>query len=172
MPVIANFQLYNHPLSLRDVIAADFDTPKRPLPIKGGWGYSLADAIIIDQYDEAADNWRPFDGMAIEQAVVEKRLQKELVITPIWKQRLFGLRWEVTKQQLMQHEGRFYDHLQCSFTGQRNEELEVFFNALEKFGANLTTEGVMELRQLEKASFFYGTTDYYFDITSFYGLGG
>ena len=54
---------------------------KLDLPIKGGWGYSIDDACIIDKTDKSVIQGIPFDGVSVEYAFIEKRNYAELINT-------------------------------------------------------------------------------------------
>ena len=49
------------------------------LPIRGGWGYSEADAVVIDRSHPAAANFRPFNGVEVEHIFARLRMYEELI---------------------------------------------------------------------------------------------
>ena len=64
----------------RQIIAEDFKSVIGVLPIRGGWGYTKADAVIIDATDPVVPKDVPFDGVGIEYLFVEKRIYEEMII--------------------------------------------------------------------------------------------
>jgi hypothetical protein len=63
----------------REVFAAHPEIFGDPLPIRGGWGYSMDDPVIIDKDDPIVPKGRRFDGVGVEYAFVDKRIHAELV---------------------------------------------------------------------------------------------
>lgn len=53
-------------------------TADTELPIRGGWGYTREDAVIIDQQDLSVPKDKPFDDLAVENAFIEGRIYQEL----------------------------------------------------------------------------------------------
>ena len=80
--ILKDFQLFDisKKHSLRELFAKHFKSLGGELPIKGGWGYSKEDAIIIDSNDEVVEKGIPFDGIGLEHIIVKKRLLEELII--------------------------------------------------------------------------------------------
>ena len=52
----------NTKTSLREVCAS-YTFPKEKMPIKGGWGFTKEDAIIIDKNDSVVSQEEVFDGV-------------------------------------------------------------------------------------------------------------
>lgn len=153
--------------SLREVIAQDFKKLPGELPIKGGWGYSIEDAIVIDKNDPIVDQSIPFPGVAIEYQVVDKRLLEELIIFRP-EDRYMGIIWKRNMQSCFGANGKSYDHLiikgHCfseeDFLSLKNEAIgcedNPNFNIVEHF------------KKRERLMWHF-TTEYFFDITSFFG---
>ena len=55
----------------REIIESDFKSIGS-IPIKGGWGYTKDDAVIIDKDDHSVPKDMPFNGIGIEKIFVEK----------------------------------------------------------------------------------------------------
>jgi len=53
-------------------------TADTELPIRGGWGYTREDAVIIDRQDRVVSKCMPFDGLAVERAFIEGRIYQDL----------------------------------------------------------------------------------------------
>ena len=53
-------------------------TADTELPIRGGWGYTREDAVIIDRQDRVVSKCIPFDGLAVERAFIEGRIYQDL----------------------------------------------------------------------------------------------
>ncbi len=110
---LENFKLLNaeKEFNLRKILAEDFKSLNGELPIKGGWGYNIEDAIIIDKFDETVDKAIPFDGIALEYLIVEKRIYEELIIFRKKREKFCHIEWKPSKQSLLHREGKNYDHL-------------------------------------------------------------
>ncbi len=96
--------------SPRDVIAAWFPSAGE-LPIRGGWGYTQADACIIDRHDPVVVPGLPFDGVGLEYLFVQKRNYVELIVCRPPGEKFSGIEWDCVTQRLVQDGDRRYDHL-------------------------------------------------------------
>src|SRR4051794_33003520 len=94
--------------SPRDILVADFKSLGE-IPIGGGWGYTLEDAVIIDKNDPGVPKGIPFDGVGLEYVFVEKRIYEELIIFRPENDRYSGIRRSLLGQKLISHNGRQYD---------------------------------------------------------------
>ena len=168
MEELKNIQLINigKMYSLKQVLFEDFKSIGGVLPIKGGWGYSEQDAIIIDKNDSAANDKEVFDGIAIEYIIVEKRLYEELIIFRKNDQ-FSGIEWKLLKQAVYYKEGKTYDHLQFKVTCFRDvdwENLKIEWDT-QNHNPTFDLEAHFKKKEDLKCTFL---TDYYFDITSFH----
>ena len=102
-------------VSPRTILAQHFRSLGE-LPIKGGWGYSLEDAVFIDKDDSIVPKGVPFNGISIQYAFVEKRIYEELIIYRDEDDRYSGIEWRQLKQSLVCHDGREFDHLTYEVT--------------------------------------------------------
>jgi hypothetical protein len=151
--------------SPRQIIFEDF---KIDLPIKGGWGYDLATACIIDKNDPAVSQVLPFNGVEIEYIFVEKRIYEEMVIFRGGDEKYAGIRWDLDKQELLFEEDKPYDKLIFNivgFTDQIWDELTDRFEDIQKSGK---VELMAELDAYRKSKALRLTREFYFDISSFY----
>ncbi len=166
---LENFFLLNarYHYELRKVLAEDFKSLNGELPIKGGWGYNIDDAIIIDKNDEVVDKESLFDGVGIEYIIVEKRLYEELIIFRSNEDKFCDISWKLLKQSILTHDGKNYDHLIFEGTCFADEDFNTLKNELienkNKAGFNMNEH--LEKREMLQYHF---KTEYYFDITSFY----
>ena len=79
----------------RQIIFEDYKSLDGELPIAGGWGYTQADAAIIDKNDPVVIEGLPFDGVGIEYIFVEKRIYEELIIFKLLGEPYAGIRWHL-----------------------------------------------------------------------------
>lgn len=152
--------------SPRQILLEDY---KLDLPIKGGWGYSLDDACIIDSDDPSINSNIPFDGVSLEYVFVEKRLYEEMIIFRRPEERLGGIRWNLDVQCLIPHAGRQFDHLAFDVTAYPEaiwDELTSRFEVIQK---NFSQEEFDELEKYRISNMQSFKREYYFDITSFFG---
>jgi hypothetical protein len=126
------------------------------LPIRGGWGYSIDDAVIVD-----AENTRR--GLDVEYEFVDKRNYAELVFGKPVGQMLI----QIDKKRLMQRvstlEGRHYDVLRFELFVLPRQALDMLDAA--KLAAD-------EYKRLKDKYALHLEREYYFDITGFYGKFG
>ena len=152
----------------RRIIAEDFPSVGE-LPIRGGWGYSRDDAVIIDKNDPLVPKGVPFFGLDIENVFVEKRIYEELIVFQPKEARYSGIRWNRTKQALIQGEdGKSYDLLHVTVTALPSAEWE----ALKAIWEGPDGAGSMNFdkdshwRKHEESTIRYDA-EYWFEISSF-----
>ena len=110
--------------SPREIIADHFRSIRGELPIRGGWGYSQEDAVIIDKNDPTVVPGMPFDGVGIEHVFIEKRIYEELIIFRPENDRFTKVQWNLKTQELIEIDNRVYDKLIYSITAWRDRDYE------------------------------------------------
>lgn len=156
--------------SPRSIIAADFKSLGGELPIGGGWGYTLEDAVVIDKDDPVVPEGIPFHGISIEVVFVEKRIYEELIVCrPPWDQ-YSGIQWNKLRQELISHGGRHYDKLIFEVTAlpaRDWNELKAEWEGPGGYGSSgFDEQGHIAKRDARTVRY---VTHYWFDITSFFG---
>ena len=158
--------------SPREILAADFKSLGGELPIRGGWGYSLEDAVVIDKNDPVVPSGMPFDGVEIEYVFVEKRIYEELIIFRPPEERFAGIKWNLLKQRLTHRNGRSYDVLSCEVTAfpvRDWEELKAEWHGQSGYGSpGFDIDAHFSKRDAKAIRYITG---YCFDTTSFFGKG-
>lgn len=140
------------------------------LPIRGGWGYSIEDAVVIDMDDPAVVDPSTFNGVGIEYVFVEKRIYDELIVTRQEADQYAGITWNLIKQRLMSVGDQKFDEMEFEVCGFRVAD----WNALkaEWEGPDGATSGSFDKeaheRKRQRLKGHY-TATYYFDVTSFFG---
>lgn len=153
--------------SPRQIIFEDF---KMDLPIAGGWGYDFDTACVIDKNDSTVNPNMPFDGVAIEYVFVEKRIYEEMIIFRQSHEKFSGIRWEFEYQELLSRGEKRYDKLIFDVVGFSDaiwNELTSRFEAIQKSGE---LEKMLELNAYRETKAYRFKREFYFDITSFYGV--
>ena len=141
------------------------------LPIRGGWGYSKEDAVIIDRMHPAAANFHPFNGVEIEYIFVKLRMYEELIgMAPLGQQHS-GCRYSTREQQLMDGEaGKLYDVLICDLTALPDdvfEELKAIWEGPDGFRSpSFDVEAHQHKHELATVHY---VREYWFEISSFFG---
>jgi hypothetical protein len=151
--------------SPRQIILEDY---KLDLPIKGGWGYGLEDACVIDKYDQSANLARPFNGVNIEYIFAEKRLYEEMIVFRAGDERFGGIRWNCDLQELIHHNDKPYDHLIFDITAYQEsvwDEISARFDLLQK---DYLQEKFDELEAYRVLNIQKFRREYFFDISSFF----
>ena len=141
------------------------------LPIRGGWGYSKEDAVVIDTLHPAAANFRPFNGVEIEHLFIQLRLWEELIgIRPPGRQHS-GCKFKLIKQSLVDGaNGKMYDFMECDITALPLDDWETLKAEWE--GPNgfrsPDFDEADHMRRREAATVRYAG-EYWFEISSFFG---
>lgn len=154
--------------SPRDILAVDFKSMGN-IPIGGGWGYTLEDAVIIDKNDPSVTKGMPFDGVGLEYIFVEKRIYEELIINRPEYDRYSGIKWNLLGQAMTTHGGKSYDVLTFEVTALPDrdwEELKAEWDGPNGHGSPGFDIDV-HFKKHESRTVRY-VSEYYFDITSFY----
>jgi hypothetical protein len=151
-----------NPYKLVDVIKEDY---KIDLPIRGGWGYSEEDPIIIDK--ALAEPGLLFDGVGIEYIIVEKRIYSELIVFRQLDDRFGLINWKLISQGHFGKDGLHFDRLKFKVSCFRDPDIEF----LKEHNRKATTEEdyVEHDKERDERICWY-ETEYFFDITSFYGM--
>lgn len=153
----------------RVILATDFE-PDGELPIRGGWGYSFEDAVIIDRDDPAAAKRTPFDGIAVEYEFVWMRLCEELIILPPAGETYSGIERELIRQAVVEHDDRPFDVLLFAVRAVPDSDWSPLVAELEgPEGAGSPWFDAEEHRRKRESKTIRFETEYYFDISSFYG---
>jgi len=155
--------------SPREILANDFKSVGE-MPIRGGWGYTLDDAVIIDKNDPVVLKGVPFDGVGLERIFLEKRTYEELIIFRPQDDRYSGINWKLVQQTVTDHNHRTYDVLKVEITAFPDkdwEELKAEWEGPNGYGSpGFDLEAHNEKRDSRMIRYI---TEGYFDITSFYG---
>ena len=155
----------------RQIIFEDYKSLDGELPITGGWGYTKDDAVIIDKNDPVVPEGLPFDGVSIEYVFVEKRIYEELIIFRLLGEPYAGISWDQIEQSLESHDGRHYDVLIYEVTAFSESD----WNELKDEWENNnyfkdSPEGFQAHEEKRVSKIIKYTTEYWFDITSFFGM--
>src|ERR1041385_6742603 len=94
-------------LSLRQVLAQDFPEDCANLPISGGWGYSLPEAIRFVRSD--FDDGMPVNFVPLEYRVAHKIIREELVVSRTRYSQFSGIDMTLSTQLQSVSDGRQYD---------------------------------------------------------------
>ena len=154
----------------RDILSADFKSLSGRLPISGGWGYTQADACIIDKNDPLVDPLRPFDLVGFEYIFVEKRIYEEMIIFRPDGEQFSGIEWNLLEQESLDDGGRRFDRLNFEITAFLDsdwQELKSDFEGPQGYGhPDFDLEGHGKKRSEKMLRF---TREFWFDVTTFVG---
>ena len=157
----------NTQISLREVCAS-YTIPGEEMPIKGGWGYTKDDAIIIDKNDPVVPKELPFDGIGLEYDILERRIDLEFTLLQDEKDIYKGVHWELDKQEMIQDQDRTFDKITVKITAL---PFEAWWSRRLEWKENGHKPDFdkewFQAKTLELTQFCY--RDFWFDITSFYG---
>ncbi|RDI98936.1 hypothetical protein DVT68_10600 [Dyella solisilvae] len=149
--------------SPRQILAEDFNSIGE-LPIRGGWGYSMEDACVIDKNDPVVPAGVPFDVVGVEYAFVEKRIYEEMIIFREEGQKFSGIKWSLLRQRLIYGA---YDVLEFEITAFPESEWDALQKEWE--GPNgirdpsFNIEAHLSRREASKVRI---TSEFWFEIAS------
>lgn len=141
------------------------------IPISGGWGYTQESSVIIDKNDPVVNQSMPFDGVGIEYSFIENRIYEELIIFKTPQNKFRGIKWKQLNRKTLSIDGKWYDHHRYVVTGHLRKDWDYLKNIFTKNnGFQDDPDGLQDhLREKDELAYCY-ETDYWFDITSFYGM--
>ena len=158
--------------SPRQILAHDFKTMGE-LPIRGGWGYSMADACIIDKNDRVVNPATPFNGVAIEYVFVEKRIYEELIIFRSDGEQFSDIKWKLLQQDVVPTGPRMFDKLTFAITA--IPDADWYLLKAEWEGppghTNPDFDLAAHLRRRQELTIRF-QREFWFDITSFFPTTG
>ena len=155
--------------SPREILEADFKQLRGGIPIRGGWGYSMEDACIIDKNDPIVDQSLPFDWVGLERVFVEKQIYEEMIIFRSKGEQFSGIKWDLQKQSLHREDARIFDKLVFEITAFADadwEELRTEFEGPHGYGQPGFDLAAHERKRQDKVVRI--TREFWFDITSFH----
>jgi len=152
--------------SPRQIIREDF---KIDLPISGGWGYNLETSCVIDKNDSTVSKVIPFNGIQVEYIFIEKRIYEEMIIFRDKHERFAGIRWNQNSQLLKIIDNKYYDVLSYSIEGFSKDIWLELTNRFKEIQESGKIEMMDELNAYRESQIYRFTSDFYFDISSFYG---
>lgn len=141
------------PESPKEVLERDFPQ-LAPLPVRGGWGYDLETACIIEPPD---DPEIPFDGVDVEYTFAAHRIYEELMfMRPIDDDGYEDISFELLRQVLVQEGGRYYDVLTFQVAARPEEWPD-------------PVRPANDAGKRRRAPLHTGEREFWFDITRFFG---
>jgi hypothetical protein len=142
------------------------------IPVKGGWGYNLEDATIIVKDDPCVNPKIPFDGTGYEQIFIERRIYMELIAFPPEEGKYSGIQWARKWQKLVHHDGKPYDNIMEKVTAYPQKTWIALKEEWEGphgiADPNFDQEEHLAQRDAAQVSW---EREFWFDITSFFGIG-
>jgi len=126
-------KIIGYETNLRTCILEDYPDEPGDLPIKGGWGYSPEDAIIVDRSDQAMSNEKMIYRVEdIPELLVELRIYYELVNMRPANDRYAGIKWKVTDSKTVSMEGKHYQCKEVEITAHKESDYEALKAAYDK----------------------------------------
>ena len=139
------------------------------LPIKGGWGYSIEDCVIIDNTDPTVDQSLPFDGQLIQQSFIKQRIYAELIIFRQKEDRFSSIKWKLTTQSLKTIDNKKFDLMNFKVTAFTDRDWEYLKADWERNNSYEDNEkGKLQHYKEQQLRICVYDTQYYFDITSYF----
>lgn len=113
----------------RDILRQHFPRTADQCLFRGGWGYSIDDAVEVLEFDPEINPTQRFDGVSLEYAFVDKRIREELLFAKRRSNEFDRLRWCAIAQSLHMRNGVYFDHLLVQVTvDEEVYETEFWFN--------------------------------------------
>lgn len=143
-------------------------TYKVDLPIEGGWGYDIDDAVVINKSHPSVNPGLPFHGVSVERTFVLHRLYIELISLRPQDDDYSGISWELVSQRLIHRNGRSYDQLLCDASALHTRDFETL-KAIWTGPNGHGSPGFDEESHLRmhKQKLVHFECEYWFDVTSF-----
>jgi hypothetical protein len=138
------------------------------LPIKGGWGYSKEDAVIIDKNDPSIISSEIFNGVKYEYEFVEKRIYEEFIINKPPSEQYAGITWELIEQKLIKDENNTYDCLLFKVSAFLLNDWNELKKEWETNSLNPNFDRTEHIQRAEKKKITF-ESEFWFEISSFYG---
>lgn len=157
-------------ISPRDILEQDFPRLRGKLPISGGWGYTQADACVIDRNDPCVVPGIPFDGVGVEYLFAEYRTYEELIVWREPGERYSGVRRYLERQSLVRWEDRAFDHLVFTVTALPEGDFERLKAAMEAGVGDPAFDAKAHMAA-HAERLCTARVEYWFDITSFFFFG-
>lgn len=156
--------------SPRELLKQHFKTI-RELPIKGGWGYSMESAVIIDSDDPIVPRGGPFNGVGIEYEFVRARIYEEMIIFQPPGRKHCGIEWKLIVQRLaLGDNDKKYDVLRFDVTGLPEADWDSLKAEWEGPDGIMSPDFDREAHDRRReAALVHYIAEYWFDITSFFG---
>jgi len=165
---VFNFHRYGIPREvMRDVFSYLGE-----LPIKGGWGYTEEDAVIIDKNNPVVESGILFNGVLDEYTFIEHRNYLELITFRVERNRYAGIEYNKNgrNSNRMRSVSYIYDRISCEVTSFRKHDYDMLKNEWET--ARQTQDknfSIDEHRKNCAALVVQSDREVWFEISSFYG---
>ena len=138
------------------------------LPIEGGWGYDIEDAVVINKLHPSVNQEMPFHGVGIEKTFIRHRLFIELIQMRSRDDDFSGIESAIKIQRVIQQNGKSYDHLECEATALRTADWLLMKEIWEGSNGYKSPDfDQAKHLQLHKSKLVHFDCEYWFDITSF-----
>lgn len=140
---------------------------KLDLPIRGGWGYSSEDCVVIDKNDPSVNPSLPFDYIGTEYTYVEKRIYAELIVFRTRSDRYSDINWKIREQKLLNQNSKRFDVLKFTVSALRDEDWDYLKKDFENNNGYQNDPDALKKHLGERSSrmCFY-ETEYWFEISS------
>lgn len=139
--------------SPRTSFARNFPTVPE-LPIKGGWGYQLEDAVVVER-----ELLPDLPLKTLQNTFVERRVIEELILRRPEEQRFAGIRRKVLSRERVNKVGRFFDVLSVEVKAVPHAQFASLQTKAQQIGADFLKQ------MIEEKSIRYVAT-YWFDVTA------
>jgi len=126
-------KIIGYPEDLRSCIREDYPEEPGDLPIRGGWGYSPEDAIVVDTNDPAmTDENMIYRADDIPDLLIELRIYYELVNMRPANDRYAGIKWKVSGKEMVSKEGKQYQRFLVEITAHKASDYEALKTAYDR----------------------------------------
>jgi len=126
-------RILDYPEDLRSCIKEDYAEETGDLPLKGGWGYTADDAIVIDTGDPILKAEKMIYRVSdIPELVVEFRIYYELVNMREPNDQYAGIKWKLIDMKPVSEGGRKLHQYKYEITAHRAEDYEALRLAYDK----------------------------------------
>ena len=153
----------------RDVLRQHFPRTAKQCLFRGGWGYSIDDAVEVLEFDPEINPDEKFDGVSLEYAFIDKRIREELIFSRPEGERFEEFDYTTVEQQLMDINGVLHDYILVEVTAYPEQEWNELKADWEKHDCYKDDPVGRErnLARKEACKITY-QAEYYFNISDFF----
>ena len=154
----------------RDILYSIWGDKIGILPINGGWGHTIENAVVINKNDPSIVDSQHFNGFEIENTFIKYRTYVEFIHNRVGKSNeLAGIEFINKVQELITGKNsKIYDKVEVEIRALHFSDYELL---KQEWDNNFNNNNFNKEEHMKKrdSQFIYEKRDFWFEISSFYG---